>query len=287
MTAAHDPTPPPGVDLDHPSVARVYDYYLGGSANWAIDRQFGEKVLAQFPLLRPIAEANRVYLQRVVRHLVRQGVHQFVDIGAGIPTMGATHTVADDLAKDCRVVYVDNEPVAVAHSQILLDQAGDTKRHAAINADLREPDELWRQVLETGVLDQSEPIALLLIAVLHVHQPGRDGQDIGAESVGRLRQLLPSGGYLAISHITTEGIPPELDTNLAALKQMYDQRSSSNAIWRTHDEIAALFGEFSLLDPGLTWTADWHPEEASPTAPVVHFVTPNESALWAGVGRKS
>ncbi|HEX4700590.1 MAG TPA: SAM-dependent methyltransferase, partial [Pseudonocardiaceae bacterium] len=169
MNAAdQEPAIPPGVDLEHPSVARVYDFYLGGTANWAIDREFGKKVLARFPLLRPIAKANRLFLHRAVRHLVRQGVRQFVDIGSGVPTMGNTHQIADELAPDCRVVYIDNEPVAVAHSQMLLDQNGDPERHAAINADLREPDELWQRVRDTDVLDLTQPVALLLVAVLHV-----------------------------------------------------------------------------------------------------------------------
>jgi hypothetical protein len=124
------------------------------------------------------------------------------------------------------------------------------------------------------------------MAVLHVQQPGPDGKDIGAEAMRRYRQLLPSGSYLAISHITSEGVPPEVDQKLVDLKQMYDQRSSP-VIWRTHDEIAELFGDFTILEPGMAWTTQWHPEETSPTWPVITFATPNESVIWAGVGRKS
>lgn len=287
VTAADsEPTPPPGVDLQRPSVARVYDYYLGGSANWAIDREFGEAVLSEFPLLRPIAKANRLFLHRAVRHLARLGVRQFVDVGSGVPTMGPTHQVADEVAPDSRVVYVDNEPVAVAHSQVLLDRYGDRDRHAAVNADLREPDALWERVGETGVIDLDQPVALLLIAVLHVYQPGLDGEDTGAASVARLRQLAASGSYLAVSHLTTEGISESLQDSLAALKRMYDTRSSSRAIFRTHDEIRAVFGDFEMVEPGMTWTTEWHPEETSPLAPTIEFSAPDESAVWAGVGRK-
>lgn len=285
-TTDQDPAIPPGVDLEHPSVARVYDYYLGGTANWAIDREFGKKVLSRFPLLRPIAKANRLFLHRAVRYLVRQGVRQFVDIGSGVPTMGPTHEVADELAADSRVVYIDNEPVAVAHSEMLLEQHGDPKRHAAINADLRHPDELWRRVRDTGVIDLDQPVALLLIAVLHVYQEGQHGEDLGARSLARFRELLPSGSYLAISHITTQDVPPALQDNLADLKRMYDTSSSSNAIWRSHDEIRELFGDFEIMAPGLTWTPDWHPEETSSIAPVISFNSPNESVILAGVGRK-
>ncbi len=287
MSAApNDPLPPPGVDLARPSVARVYDFYLGGTANWAIDREFGKKVLSRFPLIRPIAKANRLFLHRVVRYLARQGVRQFVDIGSGVPTMGPTHEVADQLAPGSRVVYVDYEPVAVAHSEMLLEQHGDPARHAAINGDLREPDHLWRQVEATGVIDTDQPVALLMIAVLHMRQPGPNGDDIGDAVLARYRELMRSGSYLAISQLTTDGISAELDLHLADLKQMYDRSSSSQAFFRDREGILSLFGDFELVEPGLTWTPLWHPEETSPTAPVITFAEPNESAILAGVGRK-
>jgi hypothetical protein len=280
-----DPFPPQGVDLDRPSVARVYDWYLGGTANWAIDREFGERVLTTFPLLRPIAIANRLFLHRVVRHLVRLGVRQFIDIGSGVPTMGNTHQVADEVAPDSAVVYIDNEPVAVAHSQVLLDQHGDPARHAAINADLRNPDMLWERVIETGVIDLHKPVALLLIAVLHVQQPDADGADIGQHAVARYRELLPSGSYLAISHITDEGVPPDVAPKLVDLKKMYDT-SSSPVIWRSHTQIHDLFGDFDLIPPGMGWTPAWHAEETGPNSPTIEFDRPNEAVIWAGVGRK-
>jgi hypothetical protein len=280
-----DPFPPQGVDLERPSVARVYDWYLGGTANWAIDREFGERVLTTFPLLRPIAIANRLFLHRVVRHLVGLGVRQFVDIGSGVPTMGNTHQVADEIASDSRVVYIDHEPVAVAHSQVLLEEHGDPARHAAINADLRNPDQLWQRVIETGVINLEEPIALLAIAVLHVQQLGPDGVDIGPRAMARYRELLTPGSYLAISHLTDEGVPDDVADKLVELKQMYDT-ASSPVIWRKHADIAALFGDFELVPPGMGWTPDWHPEESGPNSPVIEFERPNDAAIWAGVGRK-
>lgn len=288
-----EPVPPACVDINRPSVARVYDYFLDGTANWAIDREFGDRVLARFPLLKQIAVANRLFLNRVVRHLTRIGVRQFLDVGAGVPTRGNTHEVADEAAQsagrdpDARVVYVDNEPIAVAHAEVLLNDVGDMNRHAVIHADLRDPDGLWRQALDTGVLNQDEPIALLLIAVLHVHQPGKDGvTDIGPESVARLRELLPRGSYLAISHISDEGVPLELADRLVELKRMYDASSSSKLIWRTRAEIAALFDGFDLLEPGLTWTPEWHPEETGPSAMPIVFETPSHAIIRSGVGRK-
>jgi hypothetical protein len=284
-----DPFPPEGVDLDHPSVARVYDYYLGGTSNWAIDRAFGEKVLAEFPILRQVAIQNRLYLHRAIRHLVSLGVKQFIDIGSGIPTMGNTHQVADEAAPDSRVVYIDNEPVAIAHSRYLLDEEGDRKRHAVVQADLRDPDGLWDQVTNTGVIDFSQPVAVLMIAVLHVMQPGRDGTDIGAQSVARYRELLPSGSYLAISAISDEGVPEAVGQKLVEVKRMYDA-ASSPVIWRKQDEIAALLGDFELVDPGMTWTPLWHPELTGTEVPdlelEIELKTPAEACIWAGVGRK-
>jgi hypothetical protein len=280
-----DPFPPEGVDLDHPSVARVYDFLLGGTANWAIDRAFGEQVLDGFPVLKSVAVANRLFLHRAVRHLVRLGVRQFIDIGSGIPTMGNTHQIADEVTADSKVVYVDNEPVAVAHSRYLLDKHGDPKRHAVIHADMRDPDGLWERVGETGVIDFSQPVAVLLVAVLHIHQPGHDGEDIGPESVARYRKLMNPGSYLVISQVTDEGVPAEVGEKLVELKQLYDA-SSNPVVWRKQSEIRALLGDFELLEPGMTWTPLWHPEESSPNSPELEFASPEESVIWVGVGRK-
>lgn len=280
-----DPFPPEGVDLEHPSVARVYDYLLGGSANWAIDRAFGEKVTAGFPVLKSVAMANRLFLHRAVRHLVRLGVRQFIDVGSGIPTMGNTHQIADAVAADSRVVYIDNEPVAVAHSRYLLDNHGAPGRHAVIRGDMRDPEGLWEQVAETGVIDFEQPVALLLVAVLHIQQPGHDGTDIGPRAVAQYRELLRSGSYLVVSQVTDEGVPPELDQKLVELKAMYD-KSTSPVVWRSQGEIRALLGDFELVEPGMTWTPLWHPEESGPDAPVITFAKPEESVIWVGVGRK-
>jgi hypothetical protein len=287
-----DPVPPVGVDLKRPSVARVYDYFLGGTANWAVDRKFGDQVLAKVPMVRDIALANRQFLNRAVRYLSRQGVRQFLDIGAGVPTAGNTHQVADDLAveegrtPDARVIYVDNEPVAVAHAEALLDKEGDDQRHAVINADLRAPDELWQDALDTDLLDPSQPIAMLLIAVLHIQQPDQNRRDIGPEAVARLRTLAPVGSYLALSHITADGVPPDLVKKLTDIKAMYDSSSSSNGVWRRHEEIQALLGDFEVVEPGWTWTSEWRPEESGSDAPTTTFSAPNHAGLWAGIGKK-
>jgi hypothetical protein len=166
-----------------------------------------------------------------------------------------------------------------------LEQQGDPKRHTAINGDLRAPAHLWERVLDTGLIDLNEPIGLLLIAVLHVQQLDEQGRDMGADVVARYRELLPSGSYLAISHATDEGAPPAMSASIAAIKAMYDS-SSSPVIWRTRDEVAALFGDFELLAPGVTWTPSWHPEESMSLASDPVFDQPSESIAYAAVGRK-
>lgn len=269
-----------------PSVARVYDYYLGGTANGPIDREFGDRILAKFPLVRPIAKANRIFLQRAVRHLMRLGVRQFVDIGSGVPTMGGTHAVADEFAAGAaRVVHVDNELATVDHARILIERGGDPARHGAVHADLRDPDLLWQRVERTGLVDLTAPVGLLLIAVLHLQQRDGDGVDIGPRVVARYRELLAPGSYLAISHATKEGVPDDVKAVLAGLGRMYGSHGSPT-VWRTARDIADLFGDFELVDPGVTWTPSWHPEESGDGAPTVAFKTPNESIVLAGVARK-
>lgn len=287
-----DKNPAARIDLERPSAARVYDFMLGGTTNWAVDREFGGQILARFPMFRDIAVANRMFLNRVVRHLMRRGVRQFLDIGAGVPSAGNTHQVADEFAAeaglepDARVVYVDNEPVAVAHAELLLDKEGDARRQAMIEGDLRDPQQVWRDALDTELLDPAKPIALLMLAVLHFRQPGPDGTELGPQSVDRFRELLPSGSYLAISHCTFEGVPPDTTEKLAGLLDQYDADASSSGIARPHAAIEAMFGDFRPIEPGWTWTPLWHPEETGPTARMVEFPTPAHSIVWAGVGEK-
>ncbi|MGW7531155.1 SAM-dependent methyltransferase [Amycolatopsis sp. NPDC054798] len=282
--------PPPGIDLSRPSVARIYDYYLGGDANWEIDRQFAEPILRQYPILRPITHANRMFLHRVVRHLVRLGIRQFVDLGSGVPTMGHAHEIAEQVApNEVKVAYVDYEPVAVAHSNGLLRDTGDPRRHVAIHADMRDPQRLWSRIADTGVIDLAQPVALMLIAVLHVRQPpvsdSDSTDDLGASFVADYRDLLVPGSYLALSHATDDGVPPRQAAMMADLKHLYDTLSSP-VIWRGRREFTELFGDFTLLEPGVTWTPEWHPEEASDEDQTLRLASPNESVAFAGVARK-
>jgi S-adenosyl methyltransferase len=273
----------PSVDLERPSVARVYDYLLGGSSNWAIDRGFAQRVLREFPEFRDIARANRMFVNRVVKHLVRLGVRQFLDVGSGILSAGNTHQVADEVAADSRVIYVDNEPVAVAHAEVLLDEVGDPRRHAILQADLRYPDALWTDALATGVFDLGKPIAMLMFSVLHVIKPAPDGNDIGARSLARYRELLPTGSYLGISHVTDDGIPDELAPKLRTLKELCDRWCASDVHCRSQPMIEALLGDFKRIEPGMVWVPEWHPEEEDHPVPLT---SPSHAVVWAGVGKK-
>lgn len=274
--------PAPRVDLDHANVARVYDYLLGGSVHWTIDRAFARLVDTQVPQFRHIVFAHRQFAKRAIRHLVGLGVRQFIDIGSGLLSKDNTHQLADEVAPDSRVVYVDNEPVAVAHVEILLDEAGDPNRHAIIDGDLCEPDELWDDVLATGLIDEHEPLAVFMFSVLHHFKPDPDGNDHGAQIVARYRERLPVGSYLGLSHVTVDGVPPALELKLRELKRLWDEWCSGKVYARSRAAIESLFGDFEIIDPGVVWTPLWRPggERA------VYADSPSEAAVLAGVGRK-
>lgn len=290
VSSAESEPDAPVCDLDRPNVARVDNYYLGGNQNWAIDREFGKTVLNHFPRMRSIAMANRLFAARAIRHLARQGITQFVDVGCGMPSIGNAHEIANEIDSRSRVVYLDNEPVAVAHSQLLLERNGDPARHVALNADLRRPEELWERVDDTGVLDLTAPLALLATSVLHMRQPGPDGVDIGGPALARCRELLPAGSFLVLSHLTDDGVPEHSRSQLATLKKLYDTQSSP-LILRSAEEVRALFGDFDLVSPGLVWTPEWRPgrcglDDPARTVATIEFDTPGESVIRAGVGKK-
>lgn len=285
--------PPVPVHLDKPSVARVYNYFLGGTTNWEVDRAFGDHVLDRFPLVRRIAFAHRLFLNRVVCHLMQRGIHQFLDIGAGVPSTGAAHEVADswaicaDKRPYARLVYVDNDPVAVAHTQLVLDDEGDRRRHAVVQADLRDPEALWQQALETGLIDRNKPVGLLLVGLLHLQQLDIDGNELGPASIAKLRELLPFGSYAALSHVTNEGVSPEIRHILAGLKQLYDQSGSGDVTWRTRNEIQEMLGDWDMVEPGWTSVCDWHPDDTGPLAPEITFSSAHSNVVWAGVAKKT
>ncbi|MCK2244040.1 MULTISPECIES: SAM-dependent methyltransferase [unclassified Crossiella] len=282
-----DPFPPAGLNLNRPGNARVHDYLLGGTTNWAIDRTLGDQILAALPLTRSIYTANRLFLHRAVRHLIDLGVRQFVDIGSGLPTMSQTHEIAEELCPGAvRVVYLDHDPLTVAHAQIHLERSGDPQRHAVLHADLRAADRVWTLIGQTGVLDLAEPTALLAVSVLDARQPDQTGAaDMSPIAVARYRELLATGSYLALSHATVDGVPAALVPGLAEAARRY-ALAGIPVIHRDQREIAGLFGDFELLSPGLTWAQLWRPEDGDRAAGEPRFATPNQSAVRVGVARK-
>lgn len=263
--------PPSGTDPDKASVARMYDAMLGGEHNFAIDREAVAAVTAIDPQVRTLARANRAFLGRAVRFLARQGVRQFIDLGSGIPTQGNVHEVAQAALPGARVVYVDKDPVAVAHSTLLL---ADNPDATIVDADIRRPADVLSSPQLRKLIDFEQPVAVLMVAILHFVTPEEDPAGI----VGAYRDALPAGSWLALSHATNEDRPE----TAAAVTRLYNSRATSQVSTRSHDEIHALFDGFELTEPGLVYVPLWRPdpEEQVPDRPSEYWV-------YAGVGRKS
>ncbi|WP_199431267.1 SAM-dependent methyltransferase [Qaidamihabitans albus] len=260
------------------SVGRVYDYLLGGVHNYAVDQQFAEAQLRKLPEIRDFARSNRAFLGRAVRFAVESGIRQFVDIGSGLPTQGNVHEVADEVAPgECRVVYIDNEPIAQAHAEILLERTADPERHRAIDADFFDGPVLWQRVVDTGVIDVREPVALLAVALLHFMPPETRPE----RTLAFYRDMLPAGSLLALSHIH---IDPSDTATLAASEKVvasYQEEANSTARPRSREDIAAFFDGMELVEPGLVWLSQWRPAGPDP-----YREEPERSRGLAGVARK-
>lgn len=256
---------PAGVDLSRPNAARMYDYFLGGAHNFAIDRELAERLLAVAPEIRDIARANRRFLHRAVRMLVDAGVRQFLDIGSGIPSAGNVHEVARRHADGCRTVYVDVEPVAVAHGTAML--AGDDQA-AAVLGDLRDPAGLLGSPAVRRLIDFDRPVAVLMVSMLHFI--GDDDDPV--RLVGEYRRALSPGSYLALSHVTA-------NEHSDQVRALYDS-TPTPLHTRTRAEVAALLDGFELVDPGVVYLPEWRPD--SPHDVGDH---PELSSSYAAVGR--
>ncbi|WP_433215280.1 SAM-dependent methyltransferase [Dactylosporangium sp. CS-047395] len=240
---------PADVDLDRPSVARVYDYYLGGSHNFAADRAFAEQVLKVMPAVAGLARSNRAFLRRAVQALAADGVRQFLDLGSGIPTVGNVHEVlADAGVTDGRVVYVDHDPVAVAHSRAIL---ADVPGTAVVAGDLRSPAEVLAQPQVQGLIDFTRPVAFLLVAVLHFVPDEQRPADIVA---GYAAAGVP-GSHVVLSHA---GLNRPLTPAEEEAWEMY-RRSPTPLILRTNVQVEALFGDLTTLPPGVVAPHAWRP----------------------------
>jgi len=235
---------PDEIDRDKPNAARVYDYYLGGAHNFAADRAMGEQAIADWPDLPVIMRANRAFLRRAVRFMVRCGVRQFLDLGAGLPTSGSVVETAQAIEPASRVVCVDIDPIAVAHSRALLE---DNPLVSVVQADLRDP----ASVLSSAGadLDLASPVGVLLVAVLHFVP------DHAADVVAAYRDALPSGSLFAVSHATADAQP----VRAAAHRQLY-RRTALPMTMRTRAEVTALFAGLELLPPGVVDMTHWQPD---------------------------
>ncbi|MFJ9623984.1 SAM-dependent methyltransferase [Streptomyces sp. NPDC101181] len=263
---------PQGIDISVPSVSRMYDFYLGGSHNFEVDREAARKAMEFLPGLPKIMQANRAFMRRAVRHAVAAGIDQFLDIGSGIPTFGNVHEVAQAADPAAKVAYVDHDPVAVAHSQAVLEG---NDRAVAVAADLRGPKDILTNPEITGLLDLERPVALLLVAVLHFLEDA----DEPYAAVAELRDALAPGSLLVLTHASYEGIP--LPREQAAGTIGVYRTIRNPLIMRSHEEIGRFFDGYELLEPGLVPMPEWRPED--PQAPGQE--DPYAFSGFAGVGR--
>jgi S-adenosyl methyltransferase len=261
---------PDGIDLERPSAARIYDYWLGGSHNFAADREVARQVTRMVPETPLIMQGNRAFLHRAVREMVNRGIRQFLDIGSGIPTLGNVHEVVQRMTRDARVVYVDVDPVAVAHSRHILAGNGQV---AVIQEDLRRPDRILAHPETTGLLDLGQPTALLLLAVLHFVPDDEDPVGL----VGRLRDALAPGSYVALSHGTADNLSAETSRRWVELFK----RTPTPGTPRGRADVERFFDGLDVLEPGVVWAPQWRPEHPDEVGD-----HPERSATYVGVGRK-
>jgi hypothetical protein len=242
----------PGVDVNSPSIARMYDYYLGGKDNYAVDRAAADRLLAVAPEIAELSRANRAFLGRVVRFLSEAGVRQFLDIGTGLPTQDNVHQVAQACAPDARVVYVDNDPIVLTHARALLAENPQT---LVVDADLLDPVSILDNPRIRAHLDTGRPMAILLIAILHFLAD----DDRPYEIVARLRDAMPSGSYLAVSHVVSEVHPEALSTAQDLYRSFLKRTGDAR---RTREDVLGFFDDLELLDPGLVYVSEWRPDPA-------------------------
>jgi hypothetical protein len=256
-----------GIDISRPNVARVYDYFLGGGCNFQPDRDFAEKIREVIPEAERAAQLNRAFLRRAVRFCLDEGIRQFLDLGSGIPTVGNVHEIAQRVDPDCRVVYVDHEPVAVAHSELVLDG---NKNADVLLADMCDVDLVLTSEPVRRLLDFTQPIAVLMVGVLHYVPDSADPWTAASRYV----DVMPSGSYLALSH----GALVEVQRSLDGWR-MFDQANAPGG-GRPREQVEAFLTGTELVPPGLVWTPEWRPD------PGMTMENPELAFVWAAVGRK-
>jgi O-methyltransferase involved in polyketide biosynthesis len=252
--------------MAHP--ARVYDYWLGGKDNFAADRIAGEETIAAYPAIRASARANRAFLARTVRYLAREGIRQFLDIGTGLPTASNTHEVAQSVAPASRIVYVDNDPLVLSHARALLTSSPEGVT-AYLDADLRDTATILEQAAET--LDFTQPVAIMLLAILHYIPDLTEAQRI----VAQLIDAVPPGSYVTISHAASDISAPEM---AEMIRRMNEHLAEGNHVGRPREVVAEFFAGLDVLAPGVVKVTEWRPESETEAA--------GPTSLWGGVGRK-
>ena len=256
------------IDLTVPSVARMYDYALGGKDNFAVDREMVEAIWRQAPEGRDATRANRRFLGRAVEFLAEAGIRQFLDLGTGLPSQNNVHEVAQRMRPDARVVYVDNDPIVLAHARALLATDDST---TVIGEDMREPERILAHADVQRMLDFSEPVAVLFVSTLPFITDDEDPWGI----VSTMTEPLVPGSYLALSHGVLDGPPADVVTDV---QERY-QSASSSAVFRSREAITRFFDGFELVDPGLVHLTEWRADETERARPGGEW-------LLAGVGRK-
>ncbi|MBB5957865.1 hypothetical protein FHS29_004460 [Saccharothrix tamanrassetensis] len=260
---------PDSVDVGLPSAARLYDYLLGGGHNFAADRALADRFLQAQPNARTIARLNRSFLRRAVLYLIDRGVRQFLDLGSGIPTVGNVHEVARKAAPESRVVYVDFEDVAVAHSRMLLEH---DDLAAVLQEDMTRPDDVLYAAEATGLVDFAEPLGVLTVGVFHFVPPERDPAGV----VAAYRDAVVPGSGLALSQFTADLQPAEMAGIVEVMKK------SMNPMYpRSRAEITDLLTGFDIVEPGVVPLPLWRPEDDA-----VEEADPARSGIFAAVGLK-
>ncbi|MFC9999823.1 SAM-dependent methyltransferase [Nocardia sp. NPDC127526] len=274
MTELHNAAPlPTEIDTTIPHEARVYDYWLGGKDHYPADRALGDLIAGHIPTIKTMARANRAFLARSVRHLVGAGVTQFLDIGTGIPTAGNTHEVAQQLAPEANVVYVDKDPIVLAHARALMSSTA-AGRTRFIHADLHDPRSILDHPATVETLDLDRPVAIMLVAIMMYF---RDS-DRPADIIASLLDAVPSGSYLVITH-------PTADFDADAMAGVVASAEASGITFhpRSRDETSTLFAGTELVAPGVVPVATWRPDLTDGPTPVGDA---DSAWYWAGVGRK-
>ena len=258
----------PKIDTSVAHIARVYDYWLGGKDNFTVDREVGEKVLEIHPETVLSVQANRKFLARSVRYLAAaEGIRQFLDVGTGLPSANNTHEVAQAAIPQARVVYVDNDPIVLAHARALLTSSPEGAT-GYLDADIKDADEILAGAAR--LLDFSQPAGVMLVAVLHMLRDAERPQAI----VDRLMSAVPAGSFLVISHLASD---IEQET-MAEMGRRLNESMTQQFTMRTRAQVTAFFDGLTLLDPGVVRTHEWRPDSAADAK------TPG--VLWAGVARK-